>query len=122
MGTVVRSRVGAAAGGRPRRPTSSRPSARRPRSSSRLIAQHKTSPLSSERWQSEMMDWAMADERLKVELFRFVDVFPTLRTADEIDRHLREYFEQPGLQTPRAPAHGPRRVAGSGSSRRSPRR
>ena len=25
------------------------------------------------------MDWAMADERLKVELFRFVDVFPTLR-------------------------------------------
>ena len=47
------------------------------------------------------MDWAMADERLKVELFRFVDVFPTLRSAAEIDRHLREYFEQPGLQTPR---------------------
>jgi RHH-type proline utilization regulon transcriptional repressor/proline dehydrogenase/delta 1-pyrroline-5-carboxylate dehydrogenase len=66
-----------------------------------LIAQHKTSPLSSERWQSEMMDWAMADDRLKVELFRFVDVFPTLRTSGEIDRHLREYFEQPELQTPR---------------------
>ncbi len=66
-----------------------------------LIAQHKSSPLSSEHWQSEMMDWAMADERLKVELFRFVDVFPTLRTRDEIDRHLREYFEQPGLETPR---------------------
>ena len=67
----------------------------------RLIAGYKTSPLSSERWQSEMMDWAMADERLKVELFRFVDVFPTLRSAAEIDRHLREYFEQPGLETPR---------------------
>ncbi len=66
-----------------------------------LIAQHKTPPLSSERWQGEMMDWAMADERLKVELFRFVDVFPTLRTAEDIDRHLREYFEQPGLTTPR---------------------
>ena len=66
-----------------------------------LIAQHKPSPLSSERWQSEMMDWAMADERLKVELFRFVDVFPTLRTSDEIERHLHEYFEQPGLATPR---------------------
>ena len=66
-----------------------------------LIARHRTSPLSSERWQGEMMDWAMADERLKVELFRFVDVFPTLRTAEDIDRHLREYFEQPGLQTPR---------------------
>ncbi len=66
-----------------------------------LIAQHKLSPLSSERWQGEMMDWAMADERLKVELFRFVDVFPTLRTSEEIDRHLREYFEQPGLEVPR---------------------
>ncbi len=48
-----------------------------------------------------MMDWAMADERLKVELFPFVDVFPTLRTSEEIDRHLREYFEQPGLEMPR---------------------
>jgi RHH-type proline utilization regulon transcriptional repressor/proline dehydrogenase/delta 1-pyrroline-5-carboxylate dehydrogenase len=66
-----------------------------------LIAEYKTSPISSERWQAEMMDWAMADERLKVELFRFVDVFPTLRSAAEIDRHLREYFEQPGLETPR---------------------
>jgi RHH-type proline utilization regulon transcriptional repressor/proline dehydrogenase/delta 1-pyrroline-5-carboxylate dehydrogenase len=66
-----------------------------------LIAQSKTSPLSSERWQSEIMNWAMADERLKVELFRFVDVFPTLRTGDDIDRHLHEYFEQPGLSTPR---------------------
>ncbi len=66
-----------------------------------LIAEQKSSPLSSERWQGELMDWAMADERLKVELFRFVDVFPTLRTAGEIDRHLREYFEQPGLTTPR---------------------
>ena len=66
-----------------------------------LIAQSKTSPLSSERWQSEIMNWAMADERLKVELFRFVDVFPTLRTGADIDRHMREYFEQPDLATPR---------------------
>ncbi len=65
-----------------------------------LISRHKTSPLSSEAWQSELMDWAMADERLKVELFRFVDVFPTLHSATEIDRHLHEYFEQPGLETP----------------------
>ena len=66
-----------------------------------LISRHRTSPLSSERWQGEMMEWAMADERLKVELFRFVDVFPTLRSAREIERHLQEYFEQPGLETPR---------------------
>ncbi len=64
------------------------------------IATNRTSLLSAERWQQAMMDWATADERLKVELFRFVDVFPTLRTRAEIDEHLREYFGQAGLQAP----------------------
>jgi RHH-type proline utilization regulon transcriptional repressor/proline dehydrogenase/delta 1-pyrroline-5-carboxylate dehydrogenase len=71
-----------------------------------LIARSKTSPLTSEYWQSEIMNWAMADERLKVELFRFVDVFPTLRTRDDIGRHLREYFRQPGLTVPRLMSMG----------------
>jgi len=66
-----------------------------------LIERPKASPFSSTRWQNEMMDWAMADESLKVELFRFVDVFPTLRSRGEMARHLREYFGQPGLHTPR---------------------
>ena len=55
---------------------------------------------SSERWQGEMMDWAMSDERLKVEMLRFVDVFPTLRDRSEIARHLREYFARQGVATP----------------------
>ena len=122
MGTVVTEGMGAAAR---RAPVAAdiEPAVRaQARELFALIAQHRTSPLSSERWQGEMMDWAMADERLKVELFRFVDVFPTLRSAGEIDRHLREYFEQPGLQTPRAAAHGPRRVAAAAWSRRWRRR
>ena len=48
--------------------TSSPPSPRRSPSGSAASA-----------WQGEMMEWAMADERLKVEMLRFVDVFPTLR-------------------------------------------
>ena len=66
-----------------------------------LVHETKASLFSQERWQQEMMDWAMADERLKVELFRFVDVFPTLRSGGEIARHLREYFLQPGVTPPR---------------------
>ena len=62
----------------------------------------KPSVLSSERWQGEMMEWAMADELLKVELLRFVDVFPTLRSRREIGRHLREYFARQGV-SPRRP-------------------
>ena len=44
----------------------------------------------------------MADERLKVEMLRFVDVFPTLRSRAEIARHLREYFAREGVAAPAA--------------------
>ena len=43
----------------------------------------------------------MADERLKVEMLRFVDVFPTLRSRHEISRHLREYFVRQGVAAPK---------------------
>jgi len=66
------------------------------------IHQERPSRLSAERLQGEMMEWAMADERLKVELLRFVDVFPTLRDRSEMHRHLKEYFEREGVAAPRA--------------------
>src|ERR1051326_2260304 len=40
-----------------------------------------------------LMDWAMKDEQFKVQLFRFVDVLPTLTSASEVARHLREYLD-----------------------------
>jgi RHH-type proline utilization regulon transcriptional repressor/proline dehydrogenase/delta 1-pyrroline-5-carboxylate dehydrogenase len=67
-----------------------------------LVDRGRHAPLSQARLQDDMMAWAMADERLKVELFRFVDVFPTLRDGGEIAAHLREYFLQTGVETPRA--------------------
>jgi RHH-type proline utilization regulon transcriptional repressor/proline dehydrogenase/delta 1-pyrroline-5-carboxylate dehydrogenase len=42
---------------------------------------------------SAMMDWAMKDETFKVQLFRFVDVLPTLQSSGEIARHLKEYLD-----------------------------
>ena len=66
------------------------------------MAGEKPGRLSKERLQGEMMEWAMADERLKVEMLRFVDVFPTLRSRSEIARHLREYFAREGVAAPAA--------------------
>jgi RHH-type proline utilization regulon transcriptional repressor/proline dehydrogenase/delta 1-pyrroline-5-carboxylate dehydrogenase len=40
-----------------------------------------------------LMDWAMQDEHFKTQLFRFVDVLPTLQSSAEISRHLREYLD-----------------------------
>ncbi len=39
-----------------------------------------------------LMEWAMKDEHFKTQLFRFVDVLPTLTSASEISRHLKEYL------------------------------
>jgi RHH-type proline utilization regulon transcriptional repressor/proline dehydrogenase/delta 1-pyrroline-5-carboxylate dehydrogenase len=41
-----------------------------------------------------MMEWSMADEAVKVQLFRFIDALPLLTTPAQITRHLREYFEE----------------------------
>src|SRR5919108_2641452 len=51
-----------------------------------------------------LMDWAMQDEHFKTQLFRFVDVLPTLNSSAEVSRHLREYLDNdqvnlsPGLR------------------------
>lgn len=44
-----------------------------------------------------LMDWAMRDEHFKTQLFRFVDVLPTLTSAHEVTRHLKEYLDSEHL-------------------------
>ncbi len=39
-----------------------------------------------------MIDWSLDDESMRVALFRFVDVLPSLESSSEIGRHLEEYF------------------------------
>jgi RHH-type transcriptional regulator, proline utilization regulon repressor / proline dehydrogenase / delta 1-pyrroline-5-carboxylate dehydrogenase len=41
---------------------------------------------------ARLMDWSMKDPAFKTQLFRFVDVLPTLGTSAEIVRHLQEYL------------------------------
>jgi RHH-type transcriptional regulator, proline utilization regulon repressor / proline dehydrogenase / delta 1-pyrroline-5-carboxylate dehydrogenase len=47
-----------------------------------------------------LMDWSMSDERLKAELFRFIDVLPSLGSSGEIADHAHEYLTQPGVELP----------------------
>ncbi|MGZ8490219.1 MAG: proline dehydrogenase family protein, partial [Candidatus Binatia bacterium] len=41
-----------------------------------------------------MIAWSLDDESLRVALFRFVDVLPSLESSSEIGRHLEEYFSR----------------------------
>ena len=43
-------------------------------------------------WDERILGAAMADESLKVQMFRFVDVLPRLKTHRDVTRHLQEYF------------------------------
>ena len=45
-------------------------------------------------WEDRLMSWAMGDEAVKVQMFRFVDVLPMLKDHTSIARHLDEYFEE----------------------------
>lgn len=51
-------------------------------------------------WEDRLMSWAMQDEAVKVQMFRFVDVLPMLKDHAAIARHLDEYFEEVSERLP----------------------
>ena len=53
-------------------------------------------------WDDRILSWAMADESVKVQMFRFVDVLPRLTNHEAIARHLQEYFEEVDKHLPGA--------------------
>jgi len=56
--------------------------------------------LSPSWWDERVMALTMDDEALKVQLFRFIDALPLLKTPEAVVRHLREYLEQAGPHLP----------------------
>src|SRR6059058_2172192 len=57
-----------------------------------LIDQHPGSLFSKAGFYQRMMALSMRDEQFKVQMFRFVDVLPSLRKSGDIVQHLEEYF------------------------------
>ncbi len=72
-------------------------------------------PFSPTWWDERLMEMTMGDEAVKLQLFRFVDVLPQLRSPTDVSRHLREYFGAAGDRVPTwmrfglglLPSHGP---------------
>ena len=63
------------------------------RSLYRKAAEHKPA-LFDQDFLGRMIDRSLEDESLRVALFRFVDVLPSLQSSSEIGRHLEEYFSR----------------------------
>lgn len=53
------------------------------------------SPLDIRYWNGRLMEWSMRQPEFKVNLFRLVDVLPTLRTPEAIADHVRQYLTEP---------------------------
>src|SRR5213594_3289481 len=56
------------------------------------VDQHPESLFSKAGFYQRMMALSMRDEQFKAQLFRFVDVLPSLRKSGDIVEHLEEYF------------------------------
>ncbi len=62
--------------------------------------EHRAGLFSGRFWSDQLMNWTMKDPAFKVQLFRFIDVFPMLRTPEQVHECLLEYLNQPGVTLP----------------------
>ena len=56
------------------------------------IQGEKPSLFNKSAWMGKVMDWSMQNENFKVQMFRFVDAYPSLTTSKMLTNHIREYF------------------------------
>jgi RHH-type proline utilization regulon transcriptional repressor/proline dehydrogenase/delta 1-pyrroline-5-carboxylate dehydrogenase len=66
----------------------------------RSAREYSASVLSARFWNDQLMNWAMKDPAFKIQLFRFIDVFPMLRTSALVHDYLTDYLSQPGVTLP----------------------
>ena len=85
---------------RPARRTSSGGRWKSAASCSRSARDYSSGVFSARFWNDQLMNWAMKDPAFKVQLFRFIDVFPMLRTPALVHDYLTDYLSQPGVTLP----------------------
>ncbi len=66
----------------------------------RMEGQSKASIFSKDFWYGSIMEWSMKNDKFKTNMFRFVDVLPSINSGDEFSRHLKEYFSEDGGALP----------------------
>ena len=69
----------------------------------RLLAgarKHRKGLFSAGFWSDQLVSWTMKDPAFRMQLFRFIDVFPMLRTPEQVHDYLIDYLGQPGVTLP----------------------
>ena len=65
------------------------------------IGQEQPSTFNRQGISGRLMEWSMKKPDLKVNMFRLVDVLPTLKTSKAVASHAREYLEDPSKEVSR---------------------
>jgi len=60
----------------------------------------KPSLFSRDFWYGSIMDWSMKNDQFKTQMFRFVDVLPSLDSSSDVAKHLKEYFSGKSEELP----------------------
>lgn len=66
----------------------------------KIESHSKVSLFSKDFWYGSIMDWSMKNESFKTNMFRFVDVLPSLNSSQDVAQHLKEYFSENGGELP----------------------
>ena len=61
---------------------------------------HRKGLFSAGFWSDQLVSWTMKDPSFRTQLFRFIDVFPMLRSPEQIHDYLSDYLSQPGVTLP----------------------
>lgn len=64
-----------------------------------LIQNQTPSLFSKNHWLGQMLDWSMRNQAFKINLFRFIDVFPVLTSRESLTQHIKEYFIKSGVNS-----------------------
>ncbi len=78
-----------------------------------LMEEESGSIFSKQYWVGKLFEWCMHNEAFKVQMFRFIDVFPYLKDTDSVIGHIQQYFSDPALNFPSAVNWGIKYVAPS---------
>ena len=57
-------------------------------------------PFGMDWFEDRLMEFSVYNDNVKINLFRFIDAFPSLSTPKEITDHLKAYLGQPGADIP----------------------
>ena len=64
------------------------------------VGEEKPSVFRKDYWSGKVIDWCMENQAFKTQMFRLIDVLPSLKSSRQVAQHLREYLSASAVEVP----------------------